>query len=613
MLARTLLLPPTLHPTPVSLGAPCPPSRHRSTTATSATSSSSSTTSTSTSTSTPNANSASPSAVAAAFRTVPENQTTGIPARIEGTLPPWLSGSYIRNGPGIFDNFIHLFDGYGLLCKVEICPSRTAATFTHRFVESKAYQAHRDSGGTPKWREFGTPLKNPPGGIIGEVARTLWGLTGMIQAVTDNASVNVLPWYPGSSSRPRSLYVSSETVVAQYEVDPETLATGRQIPYDAQDGVSGQLTTAHPGLISGRGEGLEGGRLTYVNIANDPTGSLNVFSHRAGDPTRTLIAALPHRHLMAPNWIHAFPCCNEWVVIPQYPATFNLASLTLGHDVPPPGTMFLDWHVGEDTLFTAVKLDGSGERRTFTTPPHFSFHFGNCFVEEGSGNLVFDASVYDDLDILDRLRIPRSDDQGPEGGHHQDNISSSRPRRFTLPLALGGRDAATAHPIPMGRPLVDENHPAWPQHDTFEFPAINPWYRSNPRSNILYGVTSVRPTRLANAICKIDASRGLSLTVDDVNPTSSSSSSSSEGSLPAGLVALWHEPGAIPTEPCFVPRPDGQTEDDGVVVSMVIAADGHAYLLVLDGRDLSVVAKCHVDYALPYGFHGGWVPAAGHT
>lgn len=37
---------------------------------------------------------------------------------------------------------------------------------------------------------------------------------------------------------------------------------------------------------------------------------------------------------------------------------------------------------------------------------------------------------------------------------------------------------------------------------------------------------------------------------------------------------LWHEPGGAVWEPVFVPRPGGRAEDDGVVMSTIMQADG---------------------------------------
>ena len=39
-------------------------------------------------------------------------------AAVEGTLPSWLHGYLVRNGPGTFRGMKHLFDGYAMLVKV---------------------------------------------------------------------------------------------------------------------------------------------------------------------------------------------------------------------------------------------------------------------------------------------------------------------------------------------------------------------------------------------------------------------------------------------------------------------------------------------------------------
>jgi len=44
-------------------------------------------------------------------------QTQPVDAAVEGKIPNWLHGSYIRNGPGTFRGMKHLFDGYAMLVK----------------------------------------------------------------------------------------------------------------------------------------------------------------------------------------------------------------------------------------------------------------------------------------------------------------------------------------------------------------------------------------------------------------------------------------------------------------------------------------------------------------
>ena len=41
------------------------------------------------------------------------------------------------------------------------------------------------------------------------------------------------------------------------------------------------------------------------------------------------------------------------------------------------------------------------------------------------------------------------------------------------------------------------------------------------------------------------------------------------------------------SEPMFVPNPEGDAEDDGVVLSYVWTAEGYQVLVVLDGKSLT--------------------------
>ena len=46
-------------------------------------------------------------------------------------------------------------------------------------------------------------------------------------------------------------------------------------------------------------------------------------------------------------------------------------------------------------------------------------------------------------------------------------------------------------------------------------------------------------------------------------------------------------------------------EDDGVLLSVVLdASERTSYLLVLDARDLSELARAAVPHHIPFGFHG---------
>ena len=75
---------------------------------------------------------------------------------------------------------------------------------------------------------------------------------------------------------------------------------------------------------------------------------------------------------------------------------------------------------------------------------------------------------------------------------------------------------------------------------------------------------------------------------------------------------MWQVPNHYGSEPVFVPRPDGASEDDGVILSAVWDGDkGENYLLVLDGKTMAVAATVHCDacdsrHLMSFGIHGRW-------
>lgn len=79
--------------------------------------------------------------------------------------------------------------------------------------------------------------------------------------------------------------------------------------------------------------------------------------------------------------------------------------------------------------------------------------------------------------------------------------------------------------------------------------------------------------------------------------------------MQAGTSKQWHEAGCIPVEPLMVPAPDAKSEDDGVVLSVVMGADGKSFLLCLDAGSFQELGRAHLPYGIPYGFHASFIPA----
>src|SRR5580692_11717008 len=76
---------------------------------------------------------------------------------VEGTLPPWLAGTLLRNGPAKFEvgsrSYNHWFDGLAMLHRFAFADG--AVTYANRFLASRDYLAARDTG-QMAYSEFAT-------------------------------------------------------------------------------------------------------------------------------------------------------------------------------------------------------------------------------------------------------------------------------------------------------------------------------------------------------------------------------------------------------------------------------------------------------------------------
>ena len=506
------------------------------------------------------------------------NSSKNEEAVVEGTLPSWLRGSYYRNGPGWYDNgteegMLHMFDGYGLLTKIELHGGNNSASMRVAFVQSEAYQAYRRTG-KMKWREFGTPVpaKNAGEKFV-DVFRMMLGSAGLVQGVTDNSSVNVLPRRgDGSDSKNNKnevLWAMTETVAGTYAIDSETLETVQRVEFQDEEGVVGTLTTAHPHILS-NGD--------IINIVSAPGIGFTVYRTRAQSPDikpkREFVARIPHRRPISPAWIHDFPGTDTHVIIPETPLYFNLGALMLGNNG---SHMFLDWVPSDRTLLHIVNLE-TGEVDTVETDPFFVFHWVNAFHSDEDKYLTIDAAVYEDPSIvthllLDSVRADYTADASAQ-------LPESHFRRLTLKKDENGKyTVCTAEDGSCWSKLSDS------EQDDFgnfaEFPSIESCKRGK-EYRYFWGSAAVRPTNVSNALVKFDTEKKESI--------------------------LWHEAGCMPGEPCFIPNPHAASEDDGAVISLVTEASGSSALVVLDAQTMKEVARVRCPRPLTSGFHGTFVP-----
>ncbi|KAG2249917.1 hypothetical protein Bca52824_089545 [Brassica carinata] len=212
---------------------------------------------------------------------------------VQGKIPTWLNGTYLRNGPGLWNigdhDFRHLFDGYSTLVKLEFDDGRIFSG--HRLLESDAYKAakkhkklcYREFSETPKPSR--SNFKNPFSGV-GEIVKLFSG-----ESLTDNANTGVIRLGDGR------VVCLTETQKGSILVDHDTLETIGKFEYD--DGLCDHMIhSAHP-IVT------ETEMWTLIPDLVKP--GYRVVRMEAGSNKREVVGRVKCRSgSWGPGWVHSF-------------------------------------------------------------------------------------------------------------------------------------------------------------------------------------------------------------------------------------------------------------------------------------------------------------------
>ncbi|KAL9133047.1 MAG: hypothetical protein Q9175_005780, partial [Cornicularia normoerica] len=146
--------------------------------------------------------------------------------------------------------------------------------------------------------------------------------------------------------------------------------------------------------------------------------------------------------------------------------------------------------------------------------------------------------------------------------------------RFKLPSVSGTNIPTTGKPGKV-TPLFTA-----PKADVPELPTFNSLHAIKP-SRYIYGVCDRANSTFLDGLIKYDT----------------------ETRTSAARVIHAQSPG----EPIFLPDSDGDAEDEGICLSVVLdGTKGKSYLLALDARTFEEVGRAEMETVVPFGFH--WQP-----
>ncbi|MGK7889029.1 MAG: carotenoid oxygenase family protein [Leptolyngbyaceae cyanobacterium] len=453
---------------------------------------------------------------------------------IDGAIPPELSGTLFRNGPGLLDvhgqRVHHPFDGDGMVCAIAFRNGR--AHFRNRFIRTEAYVSEQKAGKMLYRGIFGT---QKPGGWLANIFDI---------RLKNIANTQVIYW----GGKLLALWEAAKP----HRLDPQTLDT---LGIDTLDGVlqSGATFAAHPWVDPACT--VDNGNPCLVNFSVEQGLSSKITIYELS-PAGTVLRQKSHN---VPGFCFLHDCAitPNYVIFFQNPVSYNPLPFVLGLKG---AGQCLRTQSDQPTKVILIPRHRPDPMITLDAPTGFIFHHVNAF--EQKGNVVVDSVRYDQLltEIETDDFLETDFDQVPPGTL----------TRFHLDLDNNQVEQTTLDSRPC------------------EFPTVHPDYVGQSHRYIYIAATH-KPTGNAplQAIWKVDLGASGQQVVDQ---------------------QLWSAaPRGFVGEPVFVPRPNGEAEDDGWVLTLVFNAErGNSELVILDARDLNAgpVAVLRLKHHIPYGLHG---------
>ncbi len=386
------------------------------------------------------------------FTSVP-NEIRADRLPVTGTLPDWLAGTLIRNGPGKFEigdyRMRSWFNGLAMLHAFTFGGGEVS--YTNRYLRSETYQrAERDKQFFGK--QFGP---DPCGELFGQY------FAEFSPNVTDNNGVNV------ARLTDRFVALTESPIAMQF--DPRTLATLGPAPFS--NPVDVEIATPHPH------RDVPGAALLNYGTTMGEQSAYQVFYIPDGTLEQRVLCRVPTAQ---PCYMHSFGMSEHYVVLAEFPVLLDPIEFLDEHKSV---LECARWTPERGTRFVVIDKREGAVVRTFETEACFAFHHIN--MHERGSELILDLTA---------TRTPFETVLGMPATAEQLNLKryGYTLRRYRLPLS--GRTSAVDHEVLSEVPL--------------EMPRINYQHHNTRDYRYVYGLSQTPGSRAMNQLAKIDITDG---------------------------------------------------------------------------------------------------------
>ncbi|HEY4368761.1 MAG TPA: carotenoid oxygenase family protein [Steroidobacteraceae bacterium] len=294
---------------------------------------------------------------------------------------------------------------------------------------------------------------------------------------------------------------------------------------------------------------FERGKVLNVATGFGVSGKISIYEHAPTARQRNIVGSWRTKRV---PYVHTFGLTPKHAILVAHPfATTPVKMLWSSKGY----IDHFDWHPEEGTRLVVIDRS-NGAVREHLTEAFFMFHTVNAFEREDA--TVLDLLAYPNADIMASLRTDRMIAELP----------NLRPSLIRLVMRPGVERATVEKLSDVG----------------FEFPSTNYKLAAGHPYRFAYGASDGYRAggAYSSAIVKVDIDTGRSTSFSDDTH--------------------------IFGEPLFVSRPEGHSEDDGVLLSVGSAQNAESSILaVIDARTMALVASANVQSSIPLRFHGSFL------
>ncbi|XP_053465207.1 beta,beta-carotene 15,15'-dioxygenase isoform X2 [Nycticebus coucang] len=255
-----------------------------------------------------------------------KEQVEPVRAKVTGTIPAWLQGMLLRNGPGMHTvgetRYNHWFDGLALLHSFTIRDGEVC--YRSRYLRSDTYSTNIEANRIVV-SEFGTMAYPDPCKNI--FSKAFSYLSHTIPNFTDNCLINIMKCG-------EDFYATTETNYIR-RINPQTLETLEKVDYRKYVAIN--LATSHPhydeaGNILNMGTSIvDKGKTKYVifkipaKVPEDQNKGKSPWKHTE------VFCSIPSRSFLSPSYYHSFGVTENYIIFLEQPFKLDILKMATAY------------------------------------------------------------------------------------------------------------------------------------------------------------------------------------------------------------------------------------------------------------------------------------------